>query len=85
AEEFAERVCRKLRNGDHMAPLAHPAAWRPPRRFRIVAAYDIIFAGGVAVGAATEALSERVMGVDLLNVRGVQGLDHQGPIVMVNL
>ena len=25
------------------------------------------------------------MGVDLLNVRGLQALDHQGPVVMVNL
>ncbi|SDT49310.1 DUF1330 domain-containing protein [Bradyrhizobium canariense] len=25
------------------------------------------------------------MGVDLLNIEGLEGLDHQGPIVMVNL
>ena len=25
------------------------------------------------------------MGVDLLNVRGLNGLEHQGPVVMVNL
>jgi hypothetical protein len=32
-----------------------------------------------------ESDQEQVMGVDLLNVRGLKELEHQGPIVMVNL
>jgi uncharacterized protein (DUF1330 family) len=28
---------------------------------------------------------EQIMGVDLLNVEGLEALDHQGPVVMVNL
>jgi uncharacterized protein (DUF1330 family) len=31
------------------------------------------------------AIREPFMGVDLLNVEGLKALDHQGPIVMVNL
>jgi hypothetical protein len=32
-----------------------------------------------------ESGQEHLMGVDLLNVRGLKELEHQGPIVMVNL
>jgi uncharacterized protein (DUF1330 family) len=31
------------------------------------------------------AIKEAAMGVDLLNIEGLKGLEHQGPIVMVNL
>jgi uncharacterized protein (DUF1330 family) len=32
-----------------------------------------------------ETCREQIMGVDLLNVRGLKQLEHQGPVVMVNL
>src|ERR1700712_2961878 len=32
-----------------------------------------------------ESRRERMMAVDLLNIEGLKGLDHQGPIVMANL
>ena len=31
------------------------------------------------------AIAENLMGVDLLNIEGLKELEHQGPIVMVNL
>src|SRR5207247_7086734 len=36
-------------------------------------------------GTLPTAIAENVMGVDLLNINGLEELEHQGPIVMVNL
>jgi hypothetical protein len=36
-------------------------------------------------GTLSTAIAEDVMGVDLLNIKGLRELEHQGPIVMVNL
>jgi uncharacterized protein (DUF1330 family) len=33
----------------------------------------------------SECRQEQIMGVDLLNIEGLEKLDHQGPVVMVNL
>jgi len=36
-------------------------------------------------GTLSTAIAENIMGVDLLNIKGLKELEHQGPIVMVNL
>jgi uncharacterized protein (DUF1330 family) len=37
------------------------------------------------VGTLSTAIAEKLMGVDLLNIEGLKELEHQGPVVMVNL
>jgi uncharacterized protein (DUF1330 family) len=37
------------------------------------------------VGTLSTAIAEKLMGVDLLNIEGLKELEHQRPVVMVNL